>query len=89
MPTSLSPYFNRYICSYNYSLYISIIIIGNEQLCAEAEKLALSCDSDHQRRMSELKSMIVQSNAISLDQVDTEFELAAAKAATCKFKERM
>ena len=39
--------------------------------------------------MSELKSTIVQSNAISPDQVDTECELAAARAATCKFKERI
>lgn len=56
----------------------------------EAEKLSpLLCNSDHQRRMSELKSMIVQSNDISLDQVDIECEKAAARAATCKLKERM
>ena len=69
---------------------ILINILGNEQLVVEAEKLSpLLCNSDHQRRMSELKSMIVQSNAISLDQVDTECEKAAARAATCKLKERM
>ena len=49
----------------------------------EAEKLApLLRNSDHQRQMSELKTKIVQSNAISPEQVDTECEKAAAKAAT-------
>ena len=56
----------------------------------EAEKLApLLRNSDHQRQMSELKTKIVQSNAISPEQVDTECEKAAAKAATCKLTERM
>ncbi len=51
-------------------------------LYAEAEKLSLSCDFDHQQRMSELNSIYIgqcnQMPFLFMDQVD--YELAAARA---------